>query len=213
MTIAETPPKTEPTLPELRLRLPGKWWQIPLHDLEKAKASIRSLVDLQAGRRDDRAADRAAYRQQLLTAAETAAGANGKTMHIALEIVEALPIPASITVFMPDMRLTPAIGTDAIAVMGILQQGLERNPGYDPTRVARFRVRESEVLRVHHEEKSQYGEEEVPGLAVEYWVTIPGFKRVALLSFSTALTGIDDIILGFFDSIVSALYWDDSTSS
>jgi len=128
-------------------------------------------------------------------------------MHIALEIVEGMPIPVSVTVFLPEMRLTPAVGTDASAVIGILQQGLEKNPAYDGERVARFRVGESQALRVHREEQSTYRDEEVPGLAVEYWITVPGFKRVALLSFSTALTGMDDIMLGFFDSIVQASYW------
>lgn len=196
-------------LPGLRLRLPGTWWQIPLHDIDEAKASIRTLVDQQVGRRDDRAANRAEFRQQLLAAAEAAAQANGKTMHIALEIAEGIPIPVSITVLLPEMRLTPAIGTDALSVIGILQQGLERKPGFDPQRVSRFSVRESEVLRVYHQEQTTYGEEQIPGLAVEYWITIPGFKRVALLSFSTALAGIDDIMLGFFDSIVKATYWDE----
>lgn len=211
MTTASSTELPAATLPELRLRLPGKWWQIPLNDLERAKASIRVLVDQQAGRRDDRAVDRAAYRQQLFAAAEAAAAANGKSIHIALEIVEALPIPASVTVLAPEMRLTPAIGTDGLAVIGILQQGLERKPGYDAKAVSRFRVGESEVLRVHHEEQTTYGDEQLPGLAVEYWITVPGFKRVALLSFSTALTGIDEIMLGFFDSIVRASYWQAKT--
>ena len=216
--LVEPAATTLPELPELRLRLPGSWWNIPLTDLEEAKASIRRLVDRAAGSRDDRAADRERYRRQLLDAAEAAIAGSGRAMHIALEIVEGLPIPVSVTVFAPDMRLTPAIGTDGLAVMAILEKGLARAaetpadpdaaaPPTAETRSDRFRVGESEVLRRLRHETTTYGDEQVPGLAVDYWITVPGAKRVALLSFSTALTGMDDIMLGFFDSIVQASFW------
>jgi hypothetical protein len=197
--------------PQLRFRLPGKWWQIPLGDLDEAKASVRRLVDVAVGPRDDRAIERDRMRSQLFTAVEKAVAGSGLSMQIALEIVEGLPIPASFTVFQPDLSLSPAVGTGGAAVMGILQQGLEKRPDFDPEAILRFRSGVSEVLRQHRTEIALVTDrdtpEELETLAVEYWMTVPNAKRVLLVSFSTALAGIDHIMLPFFDSIIGATYW------
>ncbi len=198
------------TGPQLRFRLPGSWWQVPLTDAAEAKASIRRLVDRQAGNRDDRATERETMRRQFLAAAEHAIEGNGRSMHVALEIVEDLPIPVSFTVYLPDLRLTPAVGTDGGAVIDILERGMAARASFDAEKVKRFTVGESSVLRVHHDEIMHREEpaEDIPALVTEYWISIPGTKRVALISFSTGLSGIDEIMLGFFDSIVGATYWE-----
>ena len=201
---------TSVAVPQLRFRLPGKWWQVPLTDLDEARASIRRLVDRAVGNRDDRASDRDRMRKQLTTAAEKAVSGRGTAMHIALEIVEGLPIPASFTVFQPDLRLSPAVGTDGPAVIGILQQGLEQRADFNPETAYRFTAHRSEVLRQHRTEVTRAEAEtvqELPALIVDYWMTVPGAKRVVLVSFSTALSGIDEIMLGFFDSVIGASYW------
>ena len=194
---------------QLRFRLPGSWWQVPLTDAATAQASIRRLVEHQAGNRDDQATERENMRRRFFAAAERAIEGNGRSMHVALEIVEDLPIPVSFTVYTPDLRLTPAIGTDGDAVIGILEQGLAARGGYNAEQTRRFSIGESSVLRVHHDEimHRENPDEDIPALVTEYWISIPGTKRVALISFSTALSGIDEIMLGFFDSIIGATYW------
>ena len=200
----------KPTIPQLRFRLPGSWWQIPLTDLEEARASIRRLVDRAVGNRDDHATDRDRMRKQLTAAAEKAVSGSGTTMHIALEIVEGLPVPASFTVFQPELRLSPAVGTGGPAVIAILEQGLQQRADYNPEMAHRFTAHRSEVLRQHRTEMTMTDSEpaeELPGFVVDYWMTVPGAKRVVLVSFSTALAGMDEIMLGFFDSIIGATYW------
>ena len=39
-------------LPQLKLRLPGQWWQVPLHDAARARDSVKRLVERMHGRID-----------------------------------------------------------------------------------------------------------------------------------------------------------------
>jgi hypothetical protein len=209
--IPATPP--EGVLPELRFRLPGQWWQIPLHGLEEARDSIKKLVSRQVGTADDKAKLRDQLRRQLLQAVEVAIEGNGQSMQVALDVVEEFPIPVSFTVFLPQLQLTPSVGTEGASVISLLQQGLEA-AGYGELETAhRFTAHDSEVLRVHRQQliRSENGEKALPALTADYWLSIPETKRVVLVNFSTALTGIDEVMLTFFDSIVRASHWVRST--
>lgn len=200
-----------PAIPQLRFRLPGRWWQIPLTDLDEARASVRRLVDTAVGPRDDRATERDRLRRQLVSGVEAAVGGGGVSMQIALQIAEDLPIPVSFTVFTPTLHLSPAVGTSGDAVIGILQQGLERRADYNVETARRFSTQRSSVLRQHRTEvtvtEGKEGPEELPTLIVDYWLSVPGAKRVVLVSFSTALAGMDEIMLPFLDAIIEVTYW------
>ena len=211
--MSETTGVQAPAMPELRFRLPGRWWQVPLHDATEARASIRALIERQVGRADDRAQVREDMRRQFFAALETAIGGDGQSMSIALDIVEAVPLSASFTVFLPPIGMTPAVGTSGPAVIDIVAQGLALTPGQSPDTAHRFSTAQSEVLRTHHRQivpvLSDDGDSgELPTLVAQYWITIPGTKRVILVVFSTVFVELEEVMLGFFDSIVRVTYWE-----
>lgn len=202
-------PTTE-TLPELRLRLPGEWWQIPLTDREVASRAVKELVRRQFGRVDELAQFRQDLRRQLMSALEKAIDHDGLAMHIALNVVEELPVSATVSVHLPEIAMVPAVGVSATAVIDIAEKGLELTPEVDFATKVRFTAHESEVVRVHRRsliEKTEDIEDDLPVLLVDYWMSVPGTKRVILLAFATAFAEIEDVMLVFFDSIVRASYW------
>jgi len=202
----QAPARAAEPLPELRFRLPGKWWQVPLKDHDTAKASIRDMVRDQVGTSDEHANLRAGLSRRLLTSLEAAIAGDGLAMHIALRILPGIPIPASFTVALPSIGMTPAIGTSPAAVIGVLEKTLMTGEKLDET-AHRFSIRESEVLRSHRIRISDEADAAPPTLLADYWVTVPRTKRVLLISFSTGLVDITDEMLGLFDSILAASYW------
>ncbi len=66
------------------------------------------------------------------------------------------------------------------------------------------------MLRLHRRfpVEGRQGEEPLDALAADYWMTIPGTKRFMLVSCSTAYGPLEATMLGFFDSIVRAAFWD-----
>jgi hypothetical protein len=212
---------TTGTLPSLRLRLPGTWWQVPLHDRDEARESIRRLVSRQLGTVDARAHAREELRRHLLAALEEAIAGDGQAFHVALEIVPGIPIPVSIAVRMPDQAMTPSIGTSPDAVMGILERGIQQvyeteAAGESWATAHRFESRGSSILRLHRHQivaapdgvRVPEEAEPVDALVADYWMTVPSSKRVLLLTCSTALGPLEQTMLGFFDSIVRAAYWE-----
>ena len=196
-------------LPQLRFRLPGRWAQIPLHNRDEARAAIRRLVSTQIGNADEAATVRADLRRQFEAALAEAIDGEGQSMQVAIEIIEKLPTPASFTVFLPAQRLTPAVGTTPEAVMAVLDQALADRGDVGIETASRFTAGESEVLRAHRYQfvPTTEGEVDLRVLVVDYWMTVPGTKRVILVNFHTALADLEQQMLVLFDSIVRATYW------
>ena len=199
-------------LPTLRFLLPGQWASIPLHDTEVARSAIRQLVDVQIGKADQLAGLRRDIRSRLLDSLETSIAGAGQSMQVALEMVPGVPISANFTVYLPDVSLAPAIGTSGAAVLEVLRRGL--TDVMDLSSEHRFAAGDSEVLRlqrvVTREAEGQLAA--ITSLIVDYWVTVPGAKRVVLVSFSTLFSDLSDVMVNFFDSIVRASYWQQPTS-
>jgi hypothetical protein len=193
-----------PPLPELRLRLPGAWWQIPLTDHGAARAAVRELVTSRlAG--DELAKVRIAAERRFLGGLEQAIAGDGLALHVALTIVPGIPIPISALVLQPAQQLTPAIGTSPEATMRVLAAGLERHG-----EIHRFATAESEVARrVRRAPMSPQveGADDVDQLTVEYFLTVPGTKRFLLVVFSAPLGELRDVLVDLFDSIVRVSYW------
>lgn len=202
-------------IPELRFRLPGVWVQVPLHDLEEAKAAIRKVVARQLGSNDEAATAREQLRRQLIDGLTLAIDGEAQSMQIALEIVEELPLPISFTVYLPTQQLTPSIGTSSAAVMEILERGISERPDVDPETIERFATSESEVIRTHRFQvvDVEGASEPLKVLVVDYWVTVPGTKRFVLLNFHTALADAAAEMTVLFDAIVKASYWRHPASS
>lgn len=204
-----------PALPTLRFRLPGDWWLIPLADREAAVASATRLIRQRIGTQDDRATLRARLSRDLAAAIDEAIAGNGQSMLIAVQIVETVPIPISITVYLPDVSMSPAIGTSADRVLDILEQGLE---GLDVPEIGdlgeleRVALKGTTALRSVRTRQIEVGTGDDRGLmdvlVVDYWVAVPGTKRVVLANFSTSYAELREQMLVFFDAIMRAAYFE-----
>lgn len=205
---------TTAELPRLRLHLPGEWWQVPLHDASAARASIRSLVDRQVGPADDRAIVRDRLRAQFFAAISGAIESDGQALHLALDVIDGTPLSTSLAVFLPPIAMTPAVGTSSAAVAEMLEAGIRAAPGKDLSTLVTRQVGRSTTLRLHRREvMAVVGDDgssaELDTVIAEYWVTIPGTKRVMLLVFTTAFAELEDVMLDFFDRIVRVIQWDE----
>lgn len=205
-------------LPTLRFRLPGDWWGVELHDRDAAVASAHRLVRHRIGPQDDRALTRARVTHELTEAIDAAIRAGGQSMFIAVQILDGVPLPISFAVYLPDVAMTPAIGTGADAVLDILERGIEQvasaehaDPG-DPADRVRILLPETQATRLHRIRVIDVGSGEDAGtletLIVDYWVAVPGTKRVLLVSFSTSMAALQEYLLQFFDAILRATAWD-----
>ena len=205
-----TLPETADALPRIVLRLPGTWSAIPLNDRERARTAIRELVRRQVGVADDRAILRDELSRHLLAALETSIEGDGQSFHVALQIVPRIPIPVSVSVSLPRQAITPAVGTSPAAVMAVLERGLEQTLVETWPTAKRFDTRESAVLRLHRRVPipTPEGQEPLDALVADYWMTVPGTKRFVLVSCSTAFGSLEEVMLGFFDSLVRVTRWD-----
>ena len=202
-----TPPSP---LPTLRFRLPGDWWAVSLSDRDAALASAKRLVRHRVGTQDDRAALRARLVRDFGLAIDEATTGGGQQLLIAIQIVETVPLPITIAVYLPDLDLVPAIGTRAEVVLDVLEQGLDarEGPDADRTRVdaaGHPAIRENRIRRID----AGGGNDRAPldTLVADYWLPVPGHKRFVLVSVSTPFAELQEAMLQFFDAIVRAAYW------
>jgi len=205
-------------LPRPRFRLPGDWWAVDLHDRDAAVASAHRLARHRVGPQDDRVLLRERVTHDLTEVIDAAIRAGGQSMFIAINIVDGVPLPISFAVYLPEVGMTPAIGTDPDRVLDILEQGVEyvsshehADPG-DPADRVRIELAETKATRIHRVRTIDVGSGEDTGvietLTVDYWTAVPGTKRVVLVSFSTSMAALQERLLQFFDAIMRAVAWD-----
>ncbi|RZS59469.1 hypothetical protein EV141_0695 [Microcella putealis] len=210
-TAGVTTPQPETfALPTLRFRLPGDWWAVSLRDRDAALASAKRLVRHRVGTQDDRAALRARLVRDFGLAIDEAITGGGQQLLIAIQIVETVPLPITIAVYLPDLDLVPAIGTRAEAVLDVLEQGLDAREGSDADRT-RVDAAGAPAIREHRIRVVEAGADSDRGtietLVADYWLPVPARKRVVLVSVSTPFAQLQEAMLQFFDAILRASYW------
>lgn len=219
---ARTAPVSAPgTAPVLELRLPGAWRSIPLTDVAAARAAVQRLVEESVGPADDRATLRRELRASLEGGLADAVAGEGRSFHVALEIAPGIPTPATIAVLEPALRLSPALGVEAAETGGVLEQVLRATRPDALASLERIEHAHSAVVRLHRRTQQHVdidGEpltlpdgssapQTVDRLDAEYWMTVPGSKRVLLLHASTPLGALETEMLRLFDGIVRAARW------
>lgn len=206
----------------LRLRFPGTWWQIPLVDPATARESARALVVQTVGRADQHAQLRAELRRSLDAAITEARTIDARRFAIALEIVPDIPIPAFLSIVDSTTELTAAESSEPGVVLDLFLAGLasaapatdaapaaDAPPAESPVPLERFAVGRSQVARrVRYRTVPAEGEAPaVTNLIVEFWMTVPGQKRVVLLVFTSPAAELVEPLLNLFGSIVASARW------
>lgn len=202
-------------LPTLRLRLPGDWWTTSLRDREAALDAAKRLIRHRLGTSDEKAGLRARLHRDFVAAIDAAISGNGQSMFIAIQLVAGVPLPVTITIYLPEVAMTPSIGTSGERVIDILQQGLE---GLDAREVvdlgdlSRLEVANTAAVRSSRIRGVEVGDGTDSGIldvfVVDYWLAVPGTKRVLLVNFSTSFAELHEYLLAFFDAIMRVAYWD-----
>lgn len=197
------------TAPRLTFQLPGRWLAVDPRDRAAASLRIDDVVREVVGPADDAALARRRLRDPLRAAVERAMDAGAHALFLCIEIVPDLATPAALTIHAPDgMRMSPAIGTSADAVLGVLRESFEalEVDGVDTAR--RLDGPRASMLRIDRVHQEAVEEDGVTAIATrfeaEYWFAVPGTKQVVLASFATPLGEIRSAMLNLFDSIALA---------
>jgi hypothetical protein len=206
VSVAEQAPRAAP---RLTFQLPGRWLALDPRDPAAASVEVDAAVRELAGPADDAAIARRRLRASFQRAVDAARDASAHALFLCIEIVPDVPAPASLTVHAPEgMRMSPAIGTSADAVLGVLAEsfrvlavpGVETAKRLDGPRASILRLD-----RLHEETVEEDGETAVATrLEAEYWFAVPGSKQVVLASFATPLGELRHAMLNLFDSIALA---------
>ena len=200
----------------LRFRLPGRWFSVDLSAEAATKSSIQRIARDAIGPADDRAVERATVRRQLEEAVAAGAGGDVRAIMFSTEIATGTPLPVTLLVFEPsNLRMSPAIGTDPKAVLKVMAEGLKQ---LDPEAHASMvevrgpgdRVDERRALRTHRVELVEDGSESdgVLRLIADYWIPVPGTKRLLMVRFSTPLGELENVMTALFDEFVAVAYFE-----
>ena len=197
------------TAPRLTFQLPGRWLALDPRAEGEASARIDQVVRELAGPADDAAIARRRLSAAFQRAVETARDASAHALFLCIEIVPDLATPASLTVHAPaGMRMSPAVGTSADAVLGVLRESFRTLavPGIDTAeRLDGPRASMLRIDRLHEETVEEDGATAVATrLEVEYWYAVPGSKQVVLASFATPLGELRNAMLSLFDGVALA---------
>ncbi|MCR2819934.1 hypothetical protein NQ166_13955 [Microbacterium sp. zg.Y1090] len=201
--------------PRLVFRMIGTWWRIDLSSPEAVADSTKKIATGVLGRADERATERARLREEFTRAATAAVEADAQLLMIQTELGPGQPMSATLTVFEDEgMRMSPAIGTGADAVLTVFEKSL---PLMDPDgagTAVRRRCMDSDVVRVHRIEETveiEDGERFTQRrLIAQYWYPVPGSKRLLTAVFTTPLGDIAHTLLSYFDAIVAASAFQDA---
>jgi hypothetical protein len=189
-----------------RFVLPGTWARVDLANESTIRATVRKVVDDAVGRRDDQARLRRELRDAITAAAAPARERGAVEFHFARELTAGIPLSATLAVFVVRADLAPMTDmpagaidltvADAVAPAGPVGRA-DVSPGIRATRTTSRRLVPDR--------------EGVPGheiLEVDYWISAAAPARIAVLSFSTALSDLEDDMLQLFGAIVQTVRWD-----
>jgi hypothetical protein len=195
--------------PQLTFQLPGRWLAVDPRAEDEASARIDDAVRELAGPADDAAIARRRLRGAFERATAAARDASARALFLCIEITPGLATPASLTVHAPEgMRMSPAIGTSADAVLGVLRESFEvlAVPGVETAK--RLDGPRASMLRIDRQHEETVEEDDATAVATrleaEYWFAVPGSKQVVLASFATPLGELRNAMLNLFDSIALA---------
>jgi len=198
---------------QLRFRLPGRWFSVDLAGGRSTEESIQRVARDAIGAADDLAQERATVRRELHAAVEAATVDEARSLMFAKEITAGVPLPVTLAVFEPaKLRMSPAIGTDAPAVLHVMAESLKQ---IDPTAHASMVETAGPgvpALRTHFVEPSDAGEGMLR-LVADYWVPVPESKQILMVRFSTPLGELENMMCALFDELIGAAYFSEANAA
>ncbi|WP_336922249.1 hypothetical protein [Aquipuribacter sp. SD81] len=180
--------------PAVGLTLPEDWVAVPLEPRSSRRRAVRDLARRAEGGGDAAALLRVRLRARLEALADDAAAHGAQQLVLSLaRTPEGAALPASLVVVLVASSL-PQHAAGAVPV------GAELSP---PGRSGWWRAR-----RVHEPARPGPAADERHGtLAVDYWVGHRDDGHVAVLSFSSPLPGLRDVLLPLFDAVAASARW------
>jgi len=175
--------------------------------------SIRRVLDEVTNRRDDLATPRAELRQRFQKAAEIARDGGATDFYVGLNIVPQVPLPAWISVFVPDVEGDEFRALGLAELAEFLERGMPDWGDADAAVHSGTTGSSGEIRAVRHSWRRT--EEVVEGeverrfefIEADYWLAAREPNRLALLTFSTALAEYEEEMLALFDAVVSTIRW------
>lgn len=193
--------------------LPGRWWRLTLGSDDALRRAARAMALDALGRADQLAQLRSELITQVLRAAGSARAAGGTEFYFGLEIAPGMPLPMSLTVYWPDLPLTPSrqvgprVAAEALAESLAHSSGGQASvvdsPDFGVVRVVKSRPSNA----VEQPSSDSTGDPDRDRLDVSYWVLNPESARTLMLSFSTTLVQFHDAVVELGDAIVSSVMW------
>ncbi|WP_411700777.1 hypothetical protein [Conyzicola sp.] len=192
-----------------RFALPGTWGRINLASPATTQTSIRKVVEHAIGRDDRLATVRAEMRSRFLEAATVAREHDATDFHIALELAPGIPMPAWVSVFVPDIDATDFQALGLTDLKEALNFGLAT--AQSDVATSQTTVPQTRVHAVRQAFRTvQAATEEAPELELlraDYWLAAPNPNRLALLSFTTGYVQFESEMLELFDAVISTVRW------
>lgn len=203
---------------DVRLFLPETWWAIPLTDGEAMRAAVRKLVHRQFTGIEDHPVMQSDLRRALLAQANEAAANGGRLLALNQQVVDGLPVPASLVLTWIDLPPTPD------ALPGEMLMDLKDRLHPDPDRVLPAghsldlgKLPPGDALRRVHLQDSPIGaptdplaakkKDAVRSLLADYWLERPDLSGMVHLAFSSPIVPLREVWLELWDAVVGALRW------
>ncbi|MGI6878372.1 hypothetical protein [Microbacterium sp. gxy059] len=205
---------TATALPDLALRLPGSWWDVPLGDRDEARASVRRLLRTRLGTSDERARGRIELERRLMASLDQAIEGDGRSLQIALSIVPGARISMTAMIATPELAI-PHQPDPSLTPLDVLALALERARGADEAPAAKVPSRAGTALRrVRYRVTTADGSEEtLRTAAFEYWFVAPGTRRAVVATFSVPAGALEDELGGLADAIVAVSGWQEPAAA
>jgi hypothetical protein len=199
-------------VPEMDLVLPGSWWSVDLRDEAASRQSAKGLAEKLLGRDDRLVSQRAELRRSTEELAAKAREGGAANLYIALEIASGLAVPLSLTVFWPAEPVLGSKPSTPSSVIELVREALlERGGQGDYTDELVEDLGRTSTWRrctlVHNEADGD--RPAFDNLVVDYWLAVPGTRRVVLLTFSSSFVQAKDKLLDMFRAMVSLTAWRD----
>lgn len=197
-------------LPRLLFTFVGDWRQLRVTDAAQLRSDIERVVAHQFQPGDEQAPLRILARERFAQAAELARQGGAISMFVLNEISPGVPLPALMTIFAPqDLTIAPAVGTTPDAVMTAFKEARHligtNDEGWHEFSTGQALC--ARQVRAYSVDINESSDEPVdaPLLEVDYWVTVPGTKRLLRIAVQTPVVHAPHITTTYFDRTVAGL--------